>query len=229
MLPLENPPLVVSVPGADARWVLKPNTPQGERSTSAWQREGGLTLSPPEPSLFPRVTPPERDMEHWRCVCLKYCWGGFPRENPRVFREVSHGSGSGLGAGMCDRLLVTRGAAALSCYSRQGEKGEQSRQVSLRPISHERSEGQERSGIPVLVLGGWVGLERVPRAVAHTQPSPAPVPELFLLCSAYPVFAVLHSHNYFWVILVLFFIFFFNICLTVVTTQMLQLFSRLTY
>lgn len=101
-----------------------------------------------------------------------------------MFREVSHGSGSGLGAGMCDRLLVTRGAAALSCYSGQGEKGEQSRQVSLRPVSHERSEGQERSGIPVLVLGGWVGLGWSGSPVLLPGPSP-PLPLcLSSFCSA---------------------------------------------
>lgn len=99
-----------------------------------------------------------------------------------MFREVSHGSGSGLGAGMCDRLLVTRGAAALSCYSGQGEKGEQSRQVSLRPVSHERSEVQERSGIPVLVLEVGLGWSRSPVLL----PSPSPPLPLCLssFCSA---------------------------------------------
>lgn len=88
MLPLENPPLVVSMPGADARPVLKPNpTTRGTKPLSLAER-GGLTHSPAEPSLFPRVTPPERDMEHSRRVCLKYSCGGFPWENLRTFGEV---------------------------------------------------------------------------------------------------------------------------------------------
>lgn len=131
---------------------------------------------------------------------------------------------------MCDRLWVTRRAATPSCYSRQGEKGEQSREVSLRCISHERSE--VRRDLGSLFLSLEVGLERVCRAV------PLPLCGSSFCCAqwclplGYPVFAVLHCCNYFLVILVLFanfFFFFFNFCLTVVTTQMLQLFSRLTY
>lgn len=64
---------------------------------------------------------------------------------------------AGWGLGCVTRLLVMRGAAALSCYSRQGEMGEQCRDVSLRPISYKTSKCQERSGIPLLILRGWVG------------------------------------------------------------------------
>lgn len=94
-LSLKNPPLVVSMPRADAHPVLKPNPPRGNK---AWQSEGCLTLS----TFLSRITPPVSELEqgwHFRCVCLKYSSGGFPWENMKIFCRFDTAVDPGWGLG----------------------------------------------------------------------------------------------------------------------------------
>jgi len=96
-----------------------------------------------------------------------------------------------------------------------------------------RSKRQERAGLPVLALGGvqrgWtISLVAVPQP----RPSPAPMPELFWLCSlmfASRLSSVCCPSQMQLVFDYSYVLFFCNFCLTVVTTQMLWMFSRLAY